>query len=96
MLNWSLETWGDVKFRGLSAAYIAIERAIPPVSVLDTMDVPADKKPKSAAQLAKQKKKKKAGDDDGLGFRGLDDTGRHDPDEVSDGEDEDDDPPTWF
>ncbi|MEH2314287.1 MAG: hypothetical protein V7K35_23440 [Nostoc sp.] len=29
-------------------------------------------------------------------FRGLDDTGRHDPEEVSDGEDDDDDGPTWF
>ena len=94
VLKWSLDTWGDVKFRGLSAAYIAIERAIPPVSLLDTMNVPADKKPKSAAQLANQKKK--ADNDVGLGFRGLDDTGKHDPDEVSDGEDEDDDPPTWF
>lgn len=28
--------------------------------------------------------------------RGLDDTGRHDPDEVSDGEDDDNDGPTWF
>ena len=94
VLKWSLDTWGDVKFRGLSAAYIAIERAIPPVSVLDTMNVPADKRPKSAAQLANAKKK--ADDDDGFGYRGLDDTGKHDPDEVSDGEDEDDDPPTWF
>ncbi|MEH1836405.1 MAG: hypothetical protein V7L29_31220 [Nostoc sp.] len=29
-------------------------------------------------------------------FRGLDDTGRHDPEEISDGEDDDDDAPTWF
>ena len=29
-------------------------------------------------------------------YRGLEDTGRHDPDEVSDGEDDDDDVPTWF
>ena len=97
VLKWSLDTWGDVKFRGLSAAYIAIERAVPPVSVLDTMDVPKDKRPKSAAQREREKKKGTGDEeDDGLGFRGLDDTGKHDPDEVSDGEDEDDDPPTWF
>lgn len=29
-------------------------------------------------------------------YRGWDDNGQHDPDEVSDGEGEDDDPPTWF
>ena len=29
-------------------------------------------------------------------YRGLDDTGEHDPEEVSDGEDEDDHVPTWF
>ena len=29
-------------------------------------------------------------------FRGLDDNGKHDPDEVSDGEDDDNDVPTWF
>lgn len=29
-------------------------------------------------------------------YRGLDDTGRHDPEEVSDGEEDDDDVPTWF
>ncbi|WP_298904096.1 hypothetical protein [uncultured Nostoc sp.] len=29
-------------------------------------------------------------------YRGLDDTGEHDPEEVSDGEDEDDNVPTWF
>ena len=57
VLKWSLDTWGDVKFRGLSAAYIAIERAIPSVSVLDTMDVPKDKRPKSAAQREREKKK---------------------------------------